>query len=54
MYFLDNSDNSIQRTLKSLLQHQKQKASILQRSTFFMDQLSHLHMITGKIVALTT
>ena len=31
---------AVQRTLKSLLQHHNQKASILQRSTFFMDQLS--------------
>ena len=39
--------------LKSLLQHRSSKASILQRSAFFMVQLSHPHMITGKAIALT-
>ena len=36
-----------QATLKSLLQHHSLKASILQRSAFFMDQPSHLYMTTG-------
>ena len=40
-------------TLKSLLQHHSSKASILQRSAFFIVQLSHLYMTTGKTIALT-
>ena len=40
-------------TLKSLLQHHSSKASILQHSGFFMVQLSHPYMITGKTIALT-
>ena len=40
-------------TLKSLLQHHTSKASILQRSAFFMVQLSHPYMTTGKTIALT-
>ena len=40
-------------TLKSLLQHHISKASILQCSAFFIVQLSHPHMTTGKIIALT-
>ena len=43
----------VQRTLKSLLQHHSSKASILLRSAFFIVQLSHPHMITGKTIALT-
>ena len=43
----------VQGTLKSLLQHHNSKASILQHSTFFMDQLAHLYMTTGKTIALT-
>ena len=43
----------VQRTLKSLLQHQNLKASILQCLAFFMVQLSHAYMITGKTIALT-
>ena len=39
--------------LKSLLQHHSSKASLLQCSTFFRVQLSHLHMTTGKTRALT-
>ena len=39
---------AIQRTLKSLLQHHSSKASILQCSAFFVVQLSHPHVITGK------
>ena len=44
---------AVQGTLKSLLQYHNLKVSILQRSTFFMVQLSHLYMTTGKIIALT-
>ena len=44
---------AVQGNLKSLLQHNSSKASILQRSTFFMVQLSHPYMITGKTIALT-
>ena len=43
----------VQGTLKSLLQHHSLKASILQHSAFFMVQLSHLYMATGKTIALT-
>ena len=41
-----------QETLKSLLQHHSSKASILQRSAFFIVQLSHPYMTTGKTIAL--
>ena len=44
---------AVQRTLKSLLQHHSSKASILQRSVFFIVQLSHPCMTTGKTMALT-
>ena len=44
---------AVQRTLKSLLQHQSSKASILQHSAFFMIQLSHPYMTTEKIITLT-
>ena len=40
--------------LKSLLQHHSSKASVLWCSAFFMVQLSHLYMTTGKTIALTT
>ena len=40
-------------TLKSLLQHHSSKASILQCSAFFIVQLSHPHVTTGKTIALT-
>ena len=43
----------VQGTLKSLLQHHSSKASILWHSVFFMVQLSHLYMTTGKTIALT-
>ena len=43
----------VQRPLKSLLQPHSSKASILLRSAFFMVQLSHLYMTTGKTIALT-
>ena len=42
-----------QGTLKSLIQNHSSKASILQRSAFFIIQLSHPYMTTGKIIALT-
>ena len=44
---------AVQGTLKSLLQHHSSKASILQHSAFFLAQLSHPHMTTGKTIALT-
>ena len=45
---------AIQGTLKSLLQHHSSKTSILQHSAFFIVQLSHPYMTTGKTIALTT
>ena len=44
---------AVQGTLKSLLQRHRLKASILRCSTFFVVQLSHPYMTTGKIIALT-
>ena len=44
---------AVQETLKSLLQYHSSKASILQCSAFFMVQLSHPYMTTGKTIALT-
>ena len=44
---------AVQGTLKNLLQHHSSKASILQRSAFFIVQLSHPYMTTGKTIALT-
>ena len=44
---------AVQESLKSLLQHHNSKASILQHSAFFIVQLSHPHMTTGKTIALT-
>ena len=44
---------SVQRTVKSLLQHHSSKASILRCSAFFIVQLSHSYMTTGKTIALT-
>ena len=44
---------AVQGTLKSLLQHHSSKASILQHSAFFIVQLSHPCMTTGKTIALT-
>ena len=44
---------AVQGTLKSLFQHYNLKASIFQRSAFFIVQLSHLYMISGKTIALT-
>ena len=51
MYWLDLL--AVQGTLKSLLQHHSSKASILWHSAFFIVQLSHPHMTTGKTIALT-
>ena len=45
--------HAIQDTLKSFLQHRSSKASVLRHSAFFMVQLSHPYMTTGKIMALT-
>ena len=44
---------AVQGTLQSLLQHHSSKASILQCSAFFIVQLSHPYMTTGKTIALT-
>ena len=44
---------AVQGTLKSLLQHHSSKTSILQCSAFFIVQLSHPYMTTGKTIALT-
>ena len=44
---------AVQGTLKSLLQHYSSKAAILQHSAFFIVQLSHPYMTTGKTTALT-
>ena len=44
---------AVQETLKSLLQHHSSKTSILRHSAFFMVQLSHPYVTTGKTIALT-
>ena len=44
---------AVQGTLKSLLQHHSSKASVLWHSAFFIVQLSHAYMTTGKTIALT-
>ena len=44
---------AVQRTLKSLLKHHSSKTSILRHSAFFIVQLSHPYMTTGKTIALT-
>ena len=44
---------AVQETLNSLLQHHSSKASIIWRSAFFIVQLSHPYMTTGKTIALT-
>ena len=44
---------AVQQTLKSLLQHHSSKASTLQRSAFFIVQVSHPYMTPGKTIALT-
>ena len=45
--------HAVQGTFKSLLQHHTSKASVLQHSAFFIVQLSHPYMTTGKTIALT-
>ena len=50
---MDWFDLAVQGSLKSLLQNQNLKASVLQHSAFFMVQLSHPYMATGKTVAFT-
>ena len=44
---------AVQRTVKSLFQHHNSKASIIWHSAFFIVQLSHLYMTSGKTIALT-
>ena len=44
---------AVERTLKSLLQHNNSKASILHHSAFFIVRLSHPYMTPGKTIALT-
>ena len=44
---------AVQGTVKSLLQHYSSKASVLQHSAFFMVQISHLYITTGKTITLT-
>ena len=44
---------AVQGTLKDLLQHHNSKASILQHPAFFIVQLSHPYMTTGKTIAMT-
>ena len=51
---MDWFDVAVQGTLKSLLQHHSLKASVLWHSAFFIVQLSHLYMTTGKSIALQT
>ena len=50
---LDWLDLAVHGTLKSLLQHHSSKASVLKHSAFFVVQLSHPYMTTGKTIALT-
>ena len=51
---IDSSDLlAVQGTLKTLLPRHDSKASVLQRSAFFMVQLSHAYMTTGKTITLT-
>ena len=50
---LQSKSLGVQGTLKSLLQYHSSKESILRRSAFFMVQLSHPYMTTGKTIALT-
>ena len=52
-FWIDWLDLAVQGTLKNLLQHHRSKASILWRSDFFIIQLSHPYMTTGKTIALT-
>ena len=50
---MDWLDLAVQRTLENLLQHHSSKASVLRCSAFFIVQLSHPYMTTGKTIALT-
>jgi len=50
---IDWFDLAVQETFRSLLQHHSSKASVLQHSAFFMVQLSHIYMTTGKTIAFT-
>ena len=50
---IDSFDLAIQGTLKSLLQHHSSKGSLIWHSAFFMVQLSHPYMTTGKTIVLT-
>ena len=50
---IDWFDLAVQGTFKSLLQHHSSKAPLLQHSAFFIIQLSHPYMTTGKTIALT-
>ena len=50
---IDWFDLAVQEIIKSLLQHHNLKASVLWHSVFFRVQFSHLHMTTGKTIALT-
>ena len=50
---MDWFDLAVQGALRSLLQHHSLKASILQHSAFFIVQLSHPYMTTGKTIVLT-
>ena len=50
---MDWFDLAVQGTLLSLLQHHSLKASVFQRSAFFMVQLSHPYMTTGKAIVLS-
>ena len=50
---IDWFDLAVQGTLKSLLRHHSSKVSILQHLAFFIVQLSHPYMTTGKTIALT-
>ena len=52
-FMIDWFDLAVQETFRSLLQHHSSKASVLQHSAFFMVQLSHIYMTTGKTIALT-
>ena len=50
---IDRFDLAVQGALRSLLQYHRSKASMLRHSAFFMIQLSHPYMTTGKAIALT-
>ena len=52
-FMIDWFDLAVQETFRSLLQHHSSKASVLQHSAFFMVQLSHIYMTTGKTIAFT-